>query len=84
MTLAADSSLKPADRAHLKCYLQKWKQPNILVGCTLYIDALNPVSLLSITLQHNDADIVSSIESTIKSAKALQLLAAKVNQGGRF
>ena len=28
-------------------------------------------------LQHDDADIVSSIENTLKSAKALQLLAEK-------
>ena len=76
-TLAKDNTVKAADRTRLKGYLCKWKQPQILVGCALYIDALRPVSLLSLTLQSDDADIVSSIESTLKSVKALQSLVEK-------
>ena len=54
------------------------EQPNLLVGCAMYIDALKPVSLLSISLQGNDtADIVISIENTLKSAKALQSVTQK-------
>ena len=41
-----------------------------LVGCAMYIDVLKPVSLLSLSLQGNDAvDVVISIENTLKSAK---------------
>lgn len=77
-TLVEDSSLKAVDRARLKGYLVKWKQPKLLVGCAMYIDALKPVSLLSLSLQGNDtADIVISIESTLKSAKTLQSLTQK-------
>ena len=73
-TLAEDTSLKAPDRARLKGYLLKWKQPMYLVACALYIDALKPVSLLSLTLQSDNADIVSSVENTLKSAKVLQPL----------
>ena len=44
---------------------------------TAYINDLWPLSLLSFTLQRDDADIVSNIEYNLKSAKALQLLAEK-------
>ena len=41
-TLVQDSSLKAADRARLKGYLLKWKQPKMLMACCFYIDALKP------------------------------------------
>ena len=63
-SFAEDNAVKAADRV-------------LLVVCALYIDALRPLSLLSLTLQRDDADIVSSIENTLKSAEALQLLAEK-------
>lgn len=49
----------------------------MLVSCALYIEALKPVSLLSLTLQSEKADIVSSIENTLKSVKSLQALVQK-------
>ena len=76
-TLVADTSLKASDRAHLTGYLRKWKKPEVLVSCALYIEALKPVSLLSLTLQSEKADIVSSIENTLKSVKSLQALVQK-------
>ena len=68
-TLTEDSTLKPDDRQHLKGYLLKWKQPRMLIGCAMYVEALKPVSLLSLSLQKG-ADIVTSIENTLKSVKA--------------
>lgn len=64
-TLTEDSSLKSDDRQRLKGYHLKWKQPKI--GCAMYVEALKPVSLLSLTLQKDGADIVISIENTLKS-----------------
>jgi len=40
----------------------------------MYVEALKPISLLSLTLQKGGADIVTSIENTLKSVKALKFL----------
>ena len=69
--------MKASDQALLKGYLLKWKKPNVLVSCALYIDAPKPVSLLSLTLQRDNVDVVHSIEGTHKSAKVLQSMAKK-------
>ena len=76
-TLVEDTSLKASDRARLMGYLRKWKKPEVLVSCTLYIEVMKPISLLSLTLQGEKADIVSSIENTLKSVKCLQSLIQK-------
>ena len=62
-TLTEDSSLKSDDRQHLKGYLLKWRQPKMLIGCAMYVEALKPFSLCSLTLQKEGADIVTSIEN---------------------
>ena len=72
--LTEDTSLKPCDRQCLKGYLKKWKQPKMLIGCAMYVEALKPASLLSLSLQKEGADIVNSIENTLKSVKALKSL----------
>ena len=46
----------------------------MLIGCAMYVEALKPVSLLSLTLQKEGADIVTSIDNTLKSVKALKSL----------
>ena len=76
-TLVEDKSLNASDRARLKGYLLKWKKPEVLVSCALYIGALKPISCLSLTLQSEKADIVNSIENTLKSVKYLQSLIQK-------
>ena len=57
--------------------LSKWRKPRILIGCTPYTEALKPVSILSSSLQKEGADLVMSIESTLKAVKALKLLTEK-------
>ena len=49
----------------------------MLVGCATYCDAIKPLSVLSLVLQNESADIVMSVENTLKSAKVLTLMAAK-------
>ena len=75
-TLIEDRSLKAGDRQRLKGYLLKWKEPNckMLIGCAMYVEALKLVFLLSLTLQKEGADNVTSIENTLKSVKALKVL----------
>ena len=70
-TLTEDRSLKPDDRQRLKGYLLKWRQPKMLIGCAMYVEALKPVSLLSLALQKEDADIVTSIEKISESPQVL-------------
>ena len=41
----------------------------------MYCDVIKPLSLLSLALQNKSADIVMSIESMLKSAKALTIMA---------
>ena len=74
-TLVEDRSIKPADRSCLKGYLLKWKRPEILVGCALYAEVLKPLSILSLTLQSDSSDIVTSMKNTLKAVKALKTLA---------
>ena len=45
----------------------------MLIGCAMYVEALKPVSLLTLILQKG-ADMVTSIENTLKSVKALKSL----------
>ena len=71
-TLTEDRALKPDDRQRLKGYLLKWKQPKMLIGCAMCVEALKPVSLFSLSLQKEGADIVNSIENTLKSIKTLK------------
>ena len=76
-TLAEDHSVKASDRERLVGYLCKWRKPRMLIGCALYTEALKPVSILSLSLQKEGADIVMSIENTLKAVKALKLLSEK-------
>ena len=76
-SLVDDSSVRTSDRDRLKGYLRKWKQPKMIIATALYIEVLKPASILSQTLQSDDVDIVFSIESILKTLKALQTLSEK-------
>lgn len=73
--LVSDTTIKSADQARLKGYLQKWTQGKMLVGCAMYIDVLKAPSLLSLSLQDDGVDIIQGIKHILKSADALQSLA---------
>lgn len=75
LALIEDKSLKSDDRARLKGYTQKWKQPRMLVGAALYIDILKSPSILSLSLQDDSLDIVAGIKSILKSSKSLKQMA---------
>ena len=76
-TLCQDTSIKGNDRAHLKGYLWQRQHAKILVGCAVFIDAMKPASLLSLTLQELNTDIVLCIEQILKMFKSLSNLQAK-------
>ena len=73
-TLSEDFTVHAEDRACLKGYLNKWSDCKILVGCALYIEVLKPPSILSLTLQGSNIDIVSSIKSILKTISTLKSL----------
>jgi len=72
--LTEDRSIKVEDREHCRGYLGKWKQPKILIGCAMDVEALKPVTLLSLSLHSDGADIVLSMVNTMKAVKSLKKL----------
>ena len=74
LTLIEDSSVKSDDRAKLKGYIQKWKRPRMLIAAAMYIDVLKSPSILSLTLQEGNLDIVGGIKNLLKSSKTLQVM----------
>lgn len=71
-TLVEDASIKSADRQRLKGYLLKWREARMIIGSALYTDALKPASLLSLTLQDDDINIVQGIKHILKSHSSLK------------
>jgi hypothetical protein len=75
--LAEDKSLKADERVRLKGYLKKWTQYRIFLGSAMYIDILKPPSILSLSLQDSELDIVLGMKNILKSATALKSLASQ-------
>ena len=75
--LTEDKSIKSTDRQHLKGYLLKWRQARMIIGSAMYTDALNPASLLSLTLQDDDIDVVQGIKNILKFHTSLKKLTSQ-------
>ena len=75
--LTEDKSIKSTDRQRLKGYLLKWRQARMIIGSALYTDALKPASLLSLTLQNDDIDVVQGIKNILKSHTSLNKLTSQ-------
>ena len=73
--LSADGSIASTDRARIYGYLQKWSKGKMLLGCAMYADVLQALSLLSLCLQNDGVDIIYCIKQILKSAKSLENLA---------
>lgn len=72
--LIEDSRVKADDRSKLQGYVRKWSQGKMLIGCSMYIEVLKAPSILSLTLQDDEVDIVHGLQSIIKAASSLQVL----------
>jgi len=77
ITLSKDSSVKADERDRIKGYLKTWATYSTIVGSTLYVDILKSPSLLCMSLQASELDIVLGIKNTLKSTTALKTLARK-------
>lgn len=76
-TLVADKSVSAIDRARLTGYLLKRSQEKLLLGAAFYVDALEPASVLSVSLQRDNMDIVMGLKSILQSTKTLKKLQDK-------
>ena len=76
-SLTEDKSIKSTDRQRLKGYLLKWRDARMIIGSALYADALKPASLLSLTLQADDINIVQGIKHILKAHSALKKLTSQ-------
>ena len=74
-TLANDRTQRVEDRARIKGYVGKWIQYKCILGCSMYVDLLKPPSLLSLSLQECQLDIVLGINNILKASAALKTLA---------
>lgn len=75
--LTEDKSIKSIDRQRLKGYLLKWRDARMLIGSALYTDALKPASLLSLTLQDDNVDVIHGIKHILKSHGSLKKLSSQ-------
>ena len=76
-SLTEDKSMKSTDRQRLKGYLLNWRDARMIIGSALYADALKPASLLSLTLQDDDINIVQGIKHILKAHSALKKLTSQ-------
>ena len=73
-TLSEDSSLKSEDRARIAGYHKEWSYTKILIDCALYSEVLKPPSILSLTLQGSELDIVLAMKHIQKTSDTLKSL----------
>lgn len=73
-SMTNDSSLEAADQVKLRSFHKRWTQGKILIGCAMYIDVLKVPSLLSLSLQESETDMISGIKHFLKTVQTLHLL----------
>ena len=72
-TLSEDKSIKSADRQWLKGYLLKRRDARMIIGPALYTIHSNQLaSILTLTLQDYDINIVQGIKRILKAHSSLQ------------
>ena len=76
-SLSQDSSLKAADRARISSCLKQWCSARILFRRALHIDALKPLSVLSLALQDKDLDCVHGMKQILSAGTVLKNLIDK-------
>ena len=71
IALSEDRSVKSVDRQKLKGYVLRWQKSKFLLGCAFFHDLLRPVGILCKVLQEDELCIVRTVESFMKTKKAL-------------
>ena len=65
--LCSDKSYPEKDRAKFKGYLKQWQSTKMLLHIAFYIDVLEPVKILSLSLQKKEVDPVNSSNALLKT-----------------
>ena len=76
VSLSQDVTIKCVDHQKLEGYVLKWRNGGIVIGCAMFIDILQSPSLLSLSLQDNNLDMVKGIHGILKSHKSLKKLSS--------
>ena len=61
----------------MKGYYTKWTERKYLLGCALFIDLLTPCSIISKEMQIDDVDILSALNSLLRTIKEIDKLSSK-------
>ena len=77
VALSIESNVKSTDRTKMKGYYTKWTVGKYLLGCALFIDLLTPCSIFSKEMQSDDVDILSALNSLLRSIKEIDKLSSK-------
>ena len=67
--MTEDPRMKSVDKQKMKGYILKWQSSQVLLGCAVFRDILNPPSILCKVLQEDEVCIcvVRAIESILKT-----------------
>lgn len=79
-SMATDPSLESTDQVKLQSFHHQWSQGKILLGCAMYIDVLKAPSLLSLSLQENEMDMISGIKHILQTIQTLHSLRTGVQE----
>ena len=74
--LSEDPTVKSADKAKLKGYYRQWINAKYLLGCALFLNLLNPCTILSKVMQSDDLDILAVLTSLLRSVKEVDILSS--------
>ena len=74
--LSEDPAVKSVDRAKLKGYYLKWTEGKYLLGCAVFVDLLTPCSIFSKEMQSDDVDILSALNSLLRTVKEIDKLSS--------
>jgi len=74
IALTEDSSVRAVEKQKLKGYIKTWCEGKTLLGCAFFIDLLRPASILCKVLQDSEICVYQSVESVMKTKKALDKL----------
>ena len=72
--MTEDPRMKSVDKQKMKGYILKWQSSQVLLGCAVFRDILNPPSILCKVLQEDEVCVVRAIESILKTKKSLDKL----------
>ena len=75
--LSEDRSVNSTDRSKLKGYYNRWIEGKYILGCTVFVDILNPCAISSKSMQGDEIDILGALSSLLKTVSETDILSSK-------